>query len=148
MSKPLHYLLLVGIVVVCAVVSAFTVHKLLTSSRTAQENSVVNKPQPRKTFLSPDVTVTLPKDASGVYVLPSTDPRRPLQLGPNTVGGSTACERLTNLALCLKVAESPFVSRAKMPEASSGATLEEACGSVLVGLDDLREETAELGCIW
>jgi len=93
-------------------------------------------------------TISLSKDSSGVYVLPTADPLNPLALGPETVGGVTACERLFNLKQCLIRKNSTLEARLVTPVASASAGLNDACGLILNEASDIRPASFELGCIW
>ncbi len=149
MTKPVHYIILGIIVVACAALSAYTVHRILigsvintsTSTKTGEQRST-------KSGATPTIAIFFPKSAEGVYILPTANPTNPLELGANTVGGATACERLNNLKICLQKKNSSLISRLKSPEATSGAGLNEVCGSILNELADLRPQTVEIGCIW
>lgn len=147
MSQRLHYSILGCIVIACAAISAFTVHRILTGT-VIHNNGAVNsllEPQPS---VKPSIGVHFPKDKYGVYVLPTADPTYPLRPGARTVGGVTACERLHNLEACLQEKQSSLLSRLRRPEATAGAGLEGACGNILNDLADLRPATTTIGCIW
>ena len=152
MSKQVHYAVLIGIVLVCAIVSALTVHRLLTLSglgvRDLSSQIASRSQKGNEASLTAPPSVYLTKDASGVYILPTINPTYPLQLGPHTVGGVTACERLYNLGNCLKDRKSPLSSELRTPEASSGAGLETVCSGILNDLAYLRPQTAQIGCVW
>ena len=149
MSKLKHYVLLGTIVVVCAALSAFTVRGILTNSD-AQNNAGVESKMTDalNTQVTPTIAVYLPKNADGVYILPTVNPIHPLELGANTVGGSTACERLNNLKICLEQKQSSLAGRLRSPEATPSAGLNIVCGDILNELADLRPETVKVGCIW
>ncbi|MBP6994306.1 hypothetical protein KBB12_03625 [Candidatus Woesebacteria bacterium] len=149
MSKFKHYLLLGTIVVICAALSAFTVRRILTNSDTQTnigvESAIGSAPS---TKLTPTIAIYLPKNADGVYILPTANPTNPLELGANTVGGATACERLNNLKICLEKKQSSLAGRLRSPEATPSAGLNTVCGDILNELADIRPETVEIGCIW
>ncbi len=149
MSKPVHYAVLVAIVLICASLSAFTVHKILTISGMGVNNQNLSRAQEGgNTNPSTAPVEYLKKDRNGVYILPTINPTYPLQLGPHTVGGVTACERLHNLSNCLRDKKSPLVNELRTPEASPGAGLETVCSSILNDLAQLRPQTAQIGCVW
>ena len=152
MPKFMHRAVLVSIVLICAIVSALTVHTLLTLTgfgvRDQSSRSAAQDQAGSRTTLTPSPQVYLTKDASGVYTLPTINPTYPLQLGSHTVGGVTACERLYNLGNCLKDKKSPLLSKLRTPEASAGAGLESVCGGILNDLAYLRPQTAQIDCVW
>jgi hypothetical protein len=147
MSKQYHYVILGCIVIMCAAVSAFTVHRILTGTVMRNNDAVSSLLEPEQS-LTPSIEVHFPKDQYGVYLLPTVDPTYPLRLGAQTVGGITACERLYNLRACLQKNKSPLISRLRTPEATAGAGLETVCGSVLNDIADIRPATTTIGCIW
>jgi hypothetical protein len=148
-TKPLHYAVLVTIVVACAAVSAFTVHSILVGSLVKTDTLVRSgdTEAPQKT-VPPTNQMNFPQGPNGIYILPTADPTYPLRLGPNTVGGVTACERLNNLKICLQKKNSSLAAQLRSPEATPGAGLNAVCGNLLNGLADLRPQTVEIGCIW
>jgi len=148
-KKPLHYAVLVTIVVVCAAVSAFTVHRILVGSL-VKTNTLIrsNKKKLPQRMVLPTTQMNFPQSSDGIYILPTADPTYPLRLGPNTVGGVTACERLNNLKTCLQKKNSSLAAQLRSPEATPGAGLNAVCGNLLNDLADLRPQTVEIGCIW
>ena len=149
MSKPTHYIILGCIVVACAALSAYTVHTILTGS-VIKSNDLTGsqREQQSKSNATPTIAIFLPKNADGVYILPTANPTNPLELGANTVGGATACERLNNLKRCLQNKNSSLAAQLRSPEATAGAGLNTVCGNMLNELADLRPQTVEIGCIW
>ncbi len=148
-TKPLHYAVLVTIVAACAAVSAFTVHSILVGSL-VKTNTLVRSDgiKPSQRTVSPATQINFPQGPDGTYILPTADPTYPLRLGPNTVGGVTACERLDNLKTCLQEKNSSLAAQLRSPEATPGAGLNAVCGDLLNDLADLRPQTVEIGCIW
>lgn len=148
-SKLLHYLILILIVVACAALSAYTVRTILTGSITKSNDLTrLEKEKQSMSHVTPTIAIFLPKSADGVYILPTVNPTHPLELGANTVGGSTACERLNNLKICLEQKQSSLAGRLRSPEATPSAGLNTVCGDILNELADLRPETVKVGCIW
>lgn len=151
MTNTRHYLVLGIIVVVCAGFTALVVHWMLTNSDWFHRLSPAQlKTQsiPQGTIPTPVISISLAQDASGQYILPTSDPRNPLALGPQTVGGHTACERLDNLKLCLQEKQSTLAALLTSPIASPSAGLNDACGVILNAVADMRPATYALGCIW
>jgi hypothetical protein len=148
-TTPIHYAVLVTIVVACAVVSAFTVHSILVGSlmKTDKLVSSDSTRQSQRT-VSPTIQMNFPQGPDGTYILPTADPTYPLRLGPNTVGGVTACERLNNLKICLQEQNSSLAAQLRSPEATAGAGLDAVCGNILNEIADLRPQSVEIGCIW
>ena len=119
-TKPLHYAVLVTIVVACAVVSAFTVHSILVGSLVKTDTLVRSDgTKPSQRIVSPTTQMNFPQGPEGIYILPTADPTYPLRLGPNTVGGVTACERLNNLKICLQEKNSSLAAQLRSPESLS-----------------------------
>ncbi len=96
----------------------------------------------------PSATVSFAQTAEGVYILPTADPTYPLQLGPHTVGGVTACERLANLTSCLKERRSDLVKEITEPHASASASIETSCSLILNDLSHIRPQSVSDGCIF
>lgn len=143
-AKSPRLLLLVGLVILVALVSASLSYRLMTSmtprssiTRSAEGSAGV-----------PSGAIPLPQTPEGVYILPTVDADEPLRLPSGTVGGSGACERLTNLNTCLRSQLSPLTSQITLPEASWGARMEHVCGATLNDLSHIRADSMAAGCIF
>lgn len=144
MSRSSHLPVLLLIVCIVAAFSALVMYRLIApSDRPLTKDNIPNEKES-----SPVPTVAFQKTPDGVYIIPTADPTYPLRLGPGTVGGANACERLANLRTCLAQKASPLLSRISSPQASTSANLESVCGKMLNDLAQIRPESVSVGCIF
>jgi len=106
-----------------------------------KDGVIVVRPR-QESSISPSV---LPMGQDGVYIMPTGNKDNPLLPGQGSVGGNTACERLTNLKKCLEAKHSSLSAQIDPAEITGS---EPICGQTLNTLAPIRAQTVDVGCVW